>query len=233
MVYGYSVQLECRLVQIFCFGFTVSFKNPYVEGRWDRQNSWIHFFCIEVYLLKPPDNYSHSLQTVCLKDLMCTCLCSILVLKSDANRECSWRAIEFPCHPVWQPKTAIHATGERCCHELELMLRLSSMVSVTVWSLTLVISDFYNVVILSHLTFLTHVILMTLIACYTYQNLAKSNLFSHCASLITEFKTCGGTRMKVANLAGVIRWLLVCYEFVHEHNLIVSYVGFFGVAYYT
>jgi len=58
------------------------------------------FFWIEVYWLKPPDHYSHSLQTVCLKDLMCTFLCSILVLKSDANRECSWRAIEFPCHPI-------------------------------------------------------------------------------------------------------------------------------------
>ena len=168
------------------------------------------FFWVEVYWLKPPDLYSQSLQTVCLEDLMCTCLCLILVLKSDANRECSWRATEFSCHPVWQPKTAIHATGERCCHELVSILRLSSMVSVTVWSLTLVISDFYNIVSLSYLTFLIHFISMTLIACCTYQKLAKSNVFSHCASLVTEFKAHGGTRMKVANLAGVIRWLWVC-----------------------
>lgn len=75
------------------------------------------------------------------------------------------------------------------------------MVRATVCS-TLVKSDFYN---LSYLTFLIHFISMTLIVCYTYQKLAKSNLFSHCASSITEFKAHSGTRMKVANLVGVVR----------------------------
>lgn len=130
---------------------------------------------------------------------MCICLCLILVLKSDANRECSWRAFEFSCHPIWQPKTAIHATGER---RIKVILHgLSDSM------FTLVISDFYN---LSYLTLLIHFISMTLTACCTYQKLAKSNLFSHCASLITEFKAYSGTRMKIANLAGVVRWLWVC-----------------------
>lgn len=66
---------------------------------------------------------------------------------------------------------------------------------------TLVISDFYN---LSYLTFLIHFISMTLISCCTCQKLAKSNLFSHCASLIKEFKAHSGTWMKVATLAGVV-----------------------------
>ena len=66
----------------------------------------------------------------------------------------------------------------------------------------LVISDFYY---LSYLTFLIHFISMTLVACCTHQKLDKSDLFSHCESLITEFKAHSGTRLKVANLAGVVR----------------------------